>query len=46
MEYSDATHFSDPKTYKILFVSSYGLKDINFARFEHLQEYSEKEIFR
>jgi hypothetical protein len=31
-------HFSDPKTYKILFISSYGLEDINFASFKHLQQ--------
>jgi hypothetical protein len=32
-------HFSDKLSYKILFISSYGLKDTNFARFKHLQEF-------
>jgi hypothetical protein len=41
MTYSDSTHFSDPKTYKILFIPSYGLGDMNFARFKHLQQFSE-----
>jgi hypothetical protein len=36
MAYSDSTHFSDPKTYKMLFISTYGLEDIILARFEHI----------
>jgi hypothetical protein len=42
MAYLDSMHFSDPKTYKILFVSSYGLKDMNLARFKYLQGFSEE----
>jgi hypothetical protein len=42
MTYSDSTHFSDPKTYKILCIPSYGLKDMNLARITYLQEFSEK----
>jgi hypothetical protein len=42
MAYSDSTHFSDKLTYKILFFSSYGLKDMNLARITYLQEFSEK----
>jgi hypothetical protein len=42
MAYSDSMHFSDKFSYKILFISSYGLKDINLARFKYLQEFSEK----
>jgi hypothetical protein len=36
MAYSDSMHFSDPKTYKTLFIPSYRLKDMNFARYEHI----------
>jgi hypothetical protein len=43
MAYSDSTHFSDPKTYKILFIPSYGLKDINLAKFAYLQEFQKTE---
>jgi hypothetical protein len=43
MLYSDSTHFSDPKTYKILFISSYQTKDVSFAKLTHLQEFSEKQ---
>jgi hypothetical protein len=42
MAYSDSTHFSDPKTYKILFISSYQTKDVSFAKLAHLQKFSEK----
>jgi hypothetical protein len=38
MSYSDSTHFSDKLSYKILFISSYGSKDMNYARFKYLQE--------
>jgi hypothetical protein len=41
MTYSDSTHFSDKFSYKILCISSYRLKDTNFARYAHLQQYSE-----
>jgi hypothetical protein len=44
MAYSDSTHFSDKFSYKILCISSYGLKDMNLARFKYLQEFSEKKI--
>jgi hypothetical protein len=39
MAYSDSMHFSNPKTYKILFISTYSLKVMNLARFKHLQEF-------
>jgi hypothetical protein len=32
-------HFSDKLSYKILFILSYGLKDMNFARRKYLQEF-------
>jgi hypothetical protein len=35
-------HFSDKLSYKILFIPSYGLKDMNFARCKYLQEFSGK----
>jgi hypothetical protein len=38
----DSTHFSDPKTYKILFIPSYGLKDMNFVRYKYLQQFIRK----
>jgi hypothetical protein len=38
MAYSNSMHFSDQLSYKILFISSYGLKDMNLASFAHLQE--------
>jgi hypothetical protein len=37
MAYSDSTHFSDEKSYKILCILSCGLKDMNFASFAYLQ---------
>jgi hypothetical protein len=39
MIYLDSTHFSDKFSYKILFISSYGLQDMNLARFAYLQEF-------
>jgi hypothetical protein len=42
MTYSDSMQFSDKLSYKILFIQSYGPKDINFASLTHLQEFSEK----
>jgi hypothetical protein len=33
MAYSDSTHFSDEFSYKTLFIPSYGLEDMNLARF-------------
>jgi hypothetical protein len=44
MAYSDSSHFSDKFSYKILFIPSYGLKDMILARFAHLQEFSLKKI--
>jgi hypothetical protein len=38
ISYSDSTHFSDKFSYKILFILSYGSKDINFAIFNHFQK--------
>jgi hypothetical protein len=32
MAYSNSMHFSDKLSYKILFISSYGLKDVNLAK--------------
>jgi hypothetical protein len=32
MSYSDSSHFSDSKTYKTLFISSYQSKDMNFCK--------------
>jgi hypothetical protein len=43
MTYLDSTHFSDKFSYKILFISSYHLKDINFASFAYLREFLEKQ---
>jgi hypothetical protein len=43
MAYSNSMHFSDKLSYKILFISSYGLKDMNFARFRHLQQFLAKQ---
>jgi hypothetical protein len=36
MAYSDSMHFSDKLSYKILFISSYGLEDMIYARFTHI----------
>jgi hypothetical protein len=43
MAYSDYSHFSEQLSYKILCISSYGSKDINFARFDHFLLFSEKQ---
>jgi hypothetical protein len=42
MTYSGSTHFSDNLSYKILFISSYRLKDMDYTRFAYLQEYFRK----
>jgi hypothetical protein len=42
MAYSDSLHFSNKISYKILFISSNGLKEMNFARYTHLQQFLEK----
>jgi hypothetical protein len=39
MAYLDSTHLSDKISYKILFISSYGLKDIDLTSFTYLQEF-------
>jgi hypothetical protein len=39
MTYSDSTHFSDKLSYKIHFIPSYHLKDMNFGSFKLLQEF-------
>jgi hypothetical protein len=39
MPYSETTHFSDKNSYKILCVSSYGLKDMNLAKYEHFLKF-------
>jgi hypothetical protein len=44
MAYLDCTHFSDKFSYKIFFIPSYRFKDMNFASFKHLQQFSEKQI--
>jgi hypothetical protein len=36
MAYSDSTHFSEQLSYKTLFIPTYGLKDMNLARYEHI----------
>jgi hypothetical protein len=46
MPYSDSTHFSDKLSYKILFISSFGVKDMNLAISAHLQQFSVKQIKR
>jgi hypothetical protein len=43
MSYSDSTHFSDKFSYKILFISNYHLKVINFASLTYLQEFFRKQ---
>jgi hypothetical protein len=42
MSYSNSSHFSDKLSYKILVVSNYGLRDMIYARFKHLQEFQTK----
>jgi hypothetical protein len=39
MKNSDSTHFSDTNSYKIHFIPSYSLKDMNFAKFKQLQQF-------
>jgi hypothetical protein len=46
MVYSNSMHFSDKFSYKILLILSYGSKDMNYARFEFLQEFSNKKNYR
>jgi hypothetical protein len=43
MAYSESTHFSDKNSYKILFILSYRLKDINIARFNYFLPFSKKQ---
>jgi hypothetical protein len=42
MSYSDSSYFSDPKTYKTLFILSYGSKDMILAIFKHFLKFLEK----
>jgi hypothetical protein len=43
----DSTHFSDKLSYKILCTSTYGLGDMNHARFKHfLQKNKRKDMHR
>jgi hypothetical protein len=39
MAYSNSMHFSDKLLYKILLILSYGSKDMNLAKFTHLQQF-------
>jgi hypothetical protein len=41
MPYSDSSHFSDKLSYKILFISSYQSKDMNYATLEQILPFSE-----
>jgi hypothetical protein len=41
MLYSDSSHFSDKLSYKILFIPSYRLKDMDLASLTPLQQFSE-----
>jgi hypothetical protein len=41
MAYLDSTHFSDNFSYKIRFIPSYGLKDMDLATLTPLQQFSE-----
>jgi hypothetical protein len=43
MTFSDSTHFSDKFSYKILFILSYGLKDMNYARLEQILSFFRKQ---
>jgi hypothetical protein len=43
MSYSDSMHFSYKLSYKILCISSYRSKDMNFANFSYLQDFLEKQ---
>jgi hypothetical protein len=42
MAYSDSTHFSEQLSYKILFILSYGFKDMILASVKHLQQFFRK----
>jgi hypothetical protein len=42
MAYLDSSCFSDQVSYTTLFISSYHLKDINFASFKHFLPFSRK----
>jgi hypothetical protein len=42
MAYFDSTHFFDKISYKILFILSYGLKDIDLTSFTYLQEFQKE----
>jgi hypothetical protein len=37
--YLNSMHFSEKFSYKILFISSYGSKDMHLPRFAYLQEF-------
>jgi predicted aminopeptidase len=39
MAYSDSSHFFDKISYKILFISTYRLKDMILTKFKHLQQF-------
>jgi hypothetical protein len=41
MSYSGSSHFSEQFSYKTLFISSYGLEDMNLARIKQIQQFSE-----
>jgi hypothetical protein len=43
MVYLNSMHFSEQVSYKILSIPSYGLEDMNLARFKHLQHFSAKQ---
>jgi hypothetical protein len=43
MAYSNSMHFSDKLSYKTLFIPSYGLEDMNLARFKYLQQLFRKQ---
>jgi hypothetical protein len=36
---SNSMHFSDPITYKTHFIPTYGLKDMNLARYKHFLKF-------
>jgi hypothetical protein len=38
MAYSDYSHFSEQLSYKILYISRYGLKDMNLCKIQKLAE--------
>jgi hypothetical protein len=40
---SDSVHFSDKFSYKILFILSYHLKDMEITRFKHFLPFSKNE---